>query len=89
MHWPIDVQSDRAPGAVPNSRARARLELERSIATVHGFACFADYFADRRRRGWGIDRLARETGQTREWVRGVMRRYRVPRTDPASGASAG
>ena len=29
----------------------------------------------RRRRGWGLDRLAQETGQTRDWVRGVMRRY--------------
>ena len=56
-------------------QVRERLLLERSIAKRHGFLCFADYFRARRQRGWGLDRLAQETGQTRDWVRGVMRRY--------------
>jgi hypothetical protein len=80
MPWPIDDQPDEDPSVYlmkPSLTrpARARLQLEREIARGHGFACFADYYADRRSRGWGLDRLARETGQTRDWVRGVMRRY--------------
>jgi len=74
MRWPIDDRSDQDLAAV-GKQVRERLLLERSIARRHGFACFADYFVARRERGWGLDRLAHETGQTRDWVRGVMRRY--------------
>ncbi len=81
MPWPIDDQRDQDPavslvGADHRRQIRERLLLERSIAERHGFAFFADYFADRRRKDWGLNRLAHETGQTRDWVRGVMRRYR-------------
>src|ERR1700687_2910547 len=80
MRWPIDDNSDQdlAGYLYPNGlgkQVRQRLLLERSIARRHGFACFADYYVARRARGWGLNRLAQETGQTRDWVRGVMRRY--------------
>ena len=80
MRWPIDDNSDQdlAGYLYPNGlgkQVRQRLLLERSIARRHGFACFADYYVARRARGWGMNRLAQETGQTRDWVRGVMRRY--------------
>lgn len=80
MRWPIDDNSDQdlAGYLHPNGlgkQVRQRLLLERSIARRHGFACFADYYVARRARGWGLNRLAQETGQTRDWVRGVMRRY--------------
>jgi hypothetical protein len=80
MRWPIDDNSeqDLAGYLDPHGlhkQVRERLLLERSIARRHGFACFADYYAARRARGWGLNRLAQETGQTRDWVRGVMRRY--------------
>jgi hypothetical protein len=80
MRWPIDDGSnqDLAGHLVQlrvASQVRDRLLLERLIATRHGFACFADYYQARRARGWGLNRLAQETGQTRDWVRGVMRRY--------------
>lgn len=80
MRWPIDDQSDQDLagylfGLGVGKQVRERLLLERSIARRHGFACFADYYGARRERGWGLDRLAQETGQTRDWVRGVMRRY--------------
>jgi len=81
MRWPIDDRSDQdfasyLVGLGARKQIRERLLLERSIARRHGFACFADYFTARRACGWGLDRLAHETGQTRDWVRGVMRRYR-------------
>jgi hypothetical protein len=80
MRWPIDDQSDQDLAGYlfelgVGKQVRERLFLERSIAKRHGFACFADYFVARRSQGWGLDRLAQETGQTRDWVRGVMRRY--------------
>jgi hypothetical protein len=80
MRWPIDDTTDQdLAGRLFNlgvgRQVRERLLLERSIAKRHGFLCFADYYMARRRRGWGLDRLAQETGQTRDWVRGVMRRY--------------
>jgi hypothetical protein len=90
MRWPIDDRTDhdlagRLFGLGVRRQVRERLLLERSIAMSHGFGCFADYFMARRERGWGLDRLARETGQTRDWVRGVMRRYGAG----GSGGSAG
>lgn len=77
MSWPIDDRTRDldAAQAVLSAPIRERLALERRLAERFGFACFADYFADRRARAWGLDRLAHETGQTRDWVRGVMRRY--------------
>ncbi|HVS49018.1 MAG TPA: hypothetical protein VHJ99_08960 [Candidatus Dormibacteraeota bacterium] len=80
MRWPIDDNSDQDLGAYLfrpglGKQVRERLLLERSIAKRHGFACFADYYMARRARGWGMNRLAQDTGQTRDWVRGVMRRY--------------
>jgi|ERR1700682_4864296 len=80
MRWPIDDKRDQdLAGYLVRHRigkpVRERLLLERSIATRHGFACFADYYLARRARGWGLNRLAQETGQTRDWVRGVIRRY--------------
>jgi hypothetical protein len=80
MRWPIDDKSDQELAGHllalrVGKQVRERLFLEHSIARRHGFACFADYFAARRTRGWGLDRLAQDTGQTRDWVRGVMRRY--------------
>ena len=80
VRWPIDDRSDQDLaghlfGLGFGRQVRERLLLERSIARSHGYACFADYFMARRERGWGLDRLAHETGQTRDWVRGVMRRY--------------
>ncbi len=78
MRWPIDDrrEQDLAEHLTGVGRqVRERLILERSIARSHGFACFADYFTARRAEGWGLDRLAQETGQTRDWVRGVIRRY--------------
>lgn len=84
MPWPLDDEPDRDPATHAFSPgltkpARDRLVLERRIARRMGFSCFADYYADRRGLGWGINRLARETGQTREWVLGVMRRYQMER----------
>jgi hypothetical protein len=80
MRWPIDDKRDYDPNGSLfrvdlQRQVRERLALERRIAKRLGFACFADYYAARRAEGWGLDRLARETGQTRNWVRGVMRRY--------------
>jgi hypothetical protein len=90
MRWPIDDQGDqdlagRLFSLGVGRQVRERLLLERSIARRHGFRCFADYFTARRRRGWGLDRLAQETGQTRDWVRGVMRRYGVGGNGAAPG----
>jgi hypothetical protein len=80
MRWPIDDGSNQdLAGHLAQTgvgkQVRERLLLERRIALRHGFACFADYYLARRARGWGLNRLAHETGQTRDWVRGVMRRY--------------
>lgn len=80
MRWPIDDNGDHDLAGYLfrlglGRQVRERLLLERRIAKRHGFACFADYYTARRARGWGLDRLAQETGQTRDWVRGVMRRY--------------
>ncbi len=80
MRWPIDDRPEQDPAgyalAPPLTRAaRERLVLERSIARRLGFACFAEYYRQRRSLGWGINRLRRETGQTRDWILGVMRRY--------------
>lgn len=80
MRWPIDDRRDQdLAGHLVRlgvqKQVRERLLLERSIAIRHGFACFADYYLARRARGWGLNRLAQDTGQTRDWVRGVMRRY--------------
>src|SRR5712692_10138128 len=65
MPWPIDDQRDQDPvvhlvGPDLRPRVRERLWLERSIAKRHGLGCFADYFADRRAQGWGLNRLAHE-----------------------------
>ena len=92
MPWPIDDYRGDEPLADLLSRnlgshVRDRLLLERSIAARHGFACFADYYAARRAEGWGLNRLARDTGQTREWVRGVMRRYRLVAGEGVKAAS--
>jgi hypothetical protein len=92
MPWPIDDQRDQDPavylvGPDYRKQVRERLLLERSIAKRHGFACFADYFAHRRAQGWGLNRLAHETGQTRDWVRGVMRRYAALGTNAVEAAS--
>lgn len=83
MHWPIDDRGDQDPAVYlyangVGRQVRERLILERAIAIRHGFACFLDYYAARRGQGWGLDRLARETGQTRWWVRGSVRRYGPP-----------
>jgi hypothetical protein len=80
MRWPIDdTGNQNLAGHLAQlgvgKQVRERLLLERRIAMRHGFACFADYYLARRARGWGLNRLAQETGQTRDWVRGVMRRY--------------
>jgi hypothetical protein len=80
MRWPIDDNGDHDLTGYLfrlglGRQVRERLLLERSIARRLGHACFADYYAARRAQGWGLDRLAHETGQTRDWVRGVMRRY--------------
>ena len=80
MRWPIDDNGDHDLASYLfrlglGRQVRERLLLERSIAEGLGFACFEDYYAARRAQGWGLDRLAQETGQTRDWVRGVMRRY--------------
>ena len=80
---------DREFLAALGRQVRERLLLERRIAMRHGFGCFADYFADRRVQGWGLNRLARETGQTRDWVRGVMRRYGAPSANGAGAARPG
>jgi hypothetical protein len=89
MRWPIDDNGDHDLTGYLfrlglGRQVRERLLLERSIAKRLGFACFADYYAARRAQGWGLDRLAQETGQTRDWVRGVMRRY-----GPGPGVAAG
>lgn len=79
MRWPIDTaDADPQLRELPASlgpRARARIVDERRIASRLGFASFADYYRDRRLKGWGLNRLARETGQSRDWVRGAVRRY--------------
>ena len=92
MRWPIDDKTEqdlagRLFGPRVGKQVQERLLLERSIAKRHGFLCFADYYIARRRCGWGLDRLALETGQTRDWVRGVMRRYGPGRSsaEPGSG----
>ena len=92
MRWPIDDKTEqdlagRLFGPRVGKQVQERLLLERSIAKRHGFLCFADYYIARRRCGWGLDRLALETGQTRDWVRGVMRRYGTGRrsAEPGSG----
>jgi hypothetical protein len=97
--WPRDDNRDEDPATATlppalGRHVRERLVLERRIARRFGFLCFADYYADRRAQGWGLNRLARETGQTRDWVRGVVRRYdargangaRAPGTDGLSAA---
>lgn len=57
-----------------------RLRQEQAIAVELGFASFDEYFKTRRAEGWGYTRIARETGQTRDWVRGSRRRLEnVPR----------
>src|SRR4030088_3138785 len=94
MRWPIDDKKDYDPNGALfridlQRQIRERLALERRIAKRLGFACFADYYAARRAQGWGLDRLAQETGQTRDWVRGVMRRYpSSPNGAKSSGAKA-
>jgi hypothetical protein len=80
MAWPIDNKAgkeavDYLADPLLQRRVRERLQEEHGIAVRMGFGCFAEYFADRRARGWGLNRLARETGQTKDWIRGVMRRY--------------
>src|SRR5258708_13298023 len=80
MRWPIDDNGDHDLAGYLfrlglGRQVRERLLLERRIAKRHGFACFADYYTARRARGWGLDRLAQETGQTRDWGGGVVRRY--------------
>ncbi len=80
MRWPIDDRPEQDPAGYslepPLTRAaRERLVLERAIARRLGFTCFAEYYRQRRSLGWGINRLTRETGQTRDWILGVMRRY--------------
>src|SRR3982074_689193 len=80
MRWPIDDNGDHDLGGYLfrlglGRQVRERLLLERRIANEPWFACFADYYAGRRARGWALDRLAQETGQTRDWMRGVMSRY--------------
>ena len=69
-----------------------RLRQEEAIAAQLGFACFDEYFKTRRAQGWGYNRIARETGQTRDWVRGCRRRLEnVPRrrqADPSQEADA-
>jgi len=80
MRWPIDDNGDHDLTGYLfrlglGRQVRERLLLERSIARRLGYSCFADYFAARRAQGWGLDRFAQETRQTRDWVRGVMRRY--------------
>ena len=63
-----------------------RLRQEEAIAVQLGFASFDEYFKARRAQGWGYNRIARETGQTRDWVRGCRRRLenvpRRPAADP-------
>jgi hypothetical protein len=83
MRWPIDDQSDQDLAGYlfdlgVGKQVRERLFLERSIARRHGFACFADYFVARRARGWGLDRLAQQTGQTRGPRRDAPLRLGLP-----------
>jgi hypothetical protein len=50
-------------------------QVEREIALRFGFRDFTDYFRNRRARGWGYNRIARETGQNRDWVRRARLRH--------------
>lgn len=65
--------------------SRQRLQQEQDIAERLGFPDFESYFRTRRAQGWGYLRLASETGQSREWVRGA--RYRIEAV-PRSRSSA-
>jgi hypothetical protein len=50
-------------------------QVEREIALRFGFRDFTDYFRNRRDQGWGYNRIARETGQNRDWVRRARLRH--------------
>jgi len=52
-------------------------QVEREIARRLGFRDFGDYFRSRRAQGWGYIRIARETGQNRDWVRRARRRHEL------------
>ena len=58
--------------ASPQARrraGRARTQaLEQEIAEQFGFSAFADYFADRRERGWSLAQIAAEAGRDRSWM---------------------
>ena len=58
----------------PTRTQLARLAEEQAIALRLGFETFEAYIRERRAAGWGYQRLAKETGRTREWVRGSLRR---------------
>ncbi|MDP8932138.1 MAG: hypothetical protein M3O70_27110 [Actinomycetota bacterium] len=70
-----------APRRLAAARRRAAT-LEADTARMVGFESFAEYFADRRSRGWSFGEIARETGRSRRWVAKAANRYEG--TQPAT-----
>lgn len=78
------------PGS-PRRLAAARrrsAELEADTARAVGFESFADYFTDRRSRGWSLGEIARETGRDRRWVAKAADRYEGPQAGTARALEA-
>ena len=75
-------------GAVDRAAAELQAAVDSTDATIFlatlGFASFDEYFKTRRSEGWGYNRIARETGQTRDWVRGCRRRLENVSRRPAA-----
>src|SRR5437588_10989434 len=71
--WKVEpartADRSRVPRAVWLVSEAIRVQqVEREIALRFGFGDFRDYLRSRRAMGWGYNRIARETGQHRDWV---------------------
>jgi hypothetical protein len=70
---PVKVRLPRAQWLLEEGRRVQH--LEREIATRMGFSEFTAYLRDRLGRGWSYDRIARESGRNRDWVRRAAKRH--------------
>jgi hypothetical protein len=61
------------------------LRKEDEMGRRLGFPDFGSYFRHRRSQGWGYDRIAKETGLSKDCIRGARRRIEGDRPSRLAG----
>lgn len=71
----MKLSADLRDSPSQSIRSRIRERNQQEVACKFGFGSFEDYYRDRRRRGWTLDAIARESGHDRQWLRQARREY--------------